>query len=279
MMPAVEARLLVTTDPAVIFERFLEECAAVGVANTQVIRRIALQTIGHLRGTAADRGRTEAEQILQNRWYHSLQQGKPDWTVYQTDYYLAEMWACWIVYSRKYLNALYSARSLPPHGLLRDFGPVRRVADLGCGIGFTSASLKQMFPQASVTATNLGGTAQTAVAKRLGKRFGFEIVEEVCDISAPVDLVFASEYFEHIPNPVEHLDVVLRTLRPRCLLIANSFGTRAIGHFETYDVNGRQWDGKMTSKLFNQWLRSKAYRKVPTKMWNQRPAYWKALTA
>jgi hypothetical protein len=79
------------------------------------------------------------------------------------------------------------------------------VADLGCRMGITPCP-QEMFPQAEVTGTNLAGTTQTAIALRLGRQFGFQVRETVQQIPAPVDLVFASEYFEHIPAPIDHLD-------------------------------------------------------------------------
>lgn len=274
-MPAAAAhQLLLTTDPRVLIEQFLNECADVGVKDIAGIRRIAIQTIAHLRGSPQARSVTEQEQELQQRWYDALTAGTIDWSVYATDYYLAEMWACWTVYSRKYLMQMSVPKVLPPHGLVSHLGQVNRIVDLGCGIGFTTAALHQMFPMADVWATNLGGAAQTEVARRMGLRFRFHIVEQVKEIAMPADLVFASEYFEHIPAPLDHLREVLDTLRPRALLIANSFGTLAIGHFHRYQIDGQPVSGVLVSKLFNAMLRQRGYVKVKTKMWNQRPAYW-----
>lgn len=50
---------------------------------------------------------------------------------------------------------------------------------------------------------------------------------------------FASEYFEHHELPVKHLIELLEVSHPRLLVIANSFGARSIGHFDSYyDENG-----------------------------------------
>lgn len=263
------------TDPRQLISQFLRECSESGVSDIETIRRIALQTIAHLRGSPEQRNITEAEQQLQMRWYASLQGQEPDWSVYATDYYLAEMWACWTVYSRKYLIEIQKPGSLPPRGVYSDLQPVHHIVDLGCGIGFTSAALKQMFPRARVTATNLGDTAQAVIARRLGERFGFTVVRTVQEIRFDADLVFASEYFEHIPSPVEHLNEIVAALKPRTFLIANSFGTRAIGHFDAYQVDGRRLGSELLSKRFNNSLRSHGYTKVKTRLWNGRPAYWR----
>jgi SAM-dependent methyltransferase len=268
---------LLTADPARLFASFLAECSAVGVNATdvEVLRYIALHTIAHLRGSDTARAITATEQKLQNRWYASLAAGKPDYGVYATDYYVAEMWACWMVYSRKYLAGLAKPNMLPPHGIRADLGAVRCVVDLGCGVGLTTAALTQLFPKADVIATNLGGTTQAAIAMRLAKMYHFRVVETVREILQPVDLIFASEYFEHIPDPLDHLADVLQRLQPRAMLVANSFNTRAIGHFNYYRVNGHLAKAEALSRLFNALLRERGYRKVKTKMWNQRPAYWK----
>jgi len=265
---------LLGTDPRTLIEQFLRECSAVGVADVNVIRRIAQQTIVHLRGTPISREVTELEQALQLRWYDSLAAGKADYGVYATDYYLGEMWACWSVYSRKYLTGILQPKSLPPYGILGHLGTVRRVVDLGCGIGFTTAALREIFPHADVGATNLNGTAQAEVARRMAKQFGFRLSETVEAFKGPTDLVFASEYFEHIESPLDHLEEVLTTLTPRTLLVANSFGTRAIGHFNHYLVAGQPMPGHALSRMFNAALRHHGYRKMKTAMWNQRPAYW-----
>lgn len=267
---------LITANPKILISRFLQECSRAGVTDVETIARIAVQTIAHLHGTDSSRRETETAQELQKRWYASLSSGRPDWSVYATDYYLAEMWACWTVYSRKYLAGLISPKSLPPNGILADLGQVRRVVDVGCGIAFTTAALKQIFPMAEVIGTNLSGTAQMTIAESLGRQFGFSLVNTVDQISAPTDLVLASEYFEHIPAPVEHLREMVAALKPRAFLIANAFGTRAIGHFEVYSVNGQNVPAfREIGRIFNGTLRELGYQKVNTKLWNQRPTYWK----
>ena len=68
---------------------------------------------------------------------------------------------------------------------------------------------------------------------------------------------------------------MLDALHPRALLIANTFGTRSIGHFHRYTIAGQGVAGTLASRLFNAHLRHRGYTKVKTGMWNQRPAYWR----
>lgn len=262
--------------PRDAFEAFLHECAAVGL-DADRIRTVAVATMAYLRSTSVGRRPLQSAQRLEQGWYASLARGKPDWKVYASDSYLSELWACWSVYSRPYLRSVRSPSSLPSvGGVVKDLGRVRNVVDLGCGFGYTTAALRQMFPSAKVFGTNIEGTVQTTLAQRLGKRYGFQVGLPANDQAA--DLVFASEYFEHFESPIGHLRYVLSTYRPRALLVANAFGTRAIGHFHRYKVAGAMLDGKATSRRFHLELRQRGFKKVRTALWNNRPAYWKLVT-
>lgn len=261
-------------DAVMSLDEFLAETLEVGAKDTSKIRGIALATIKYLHGNDSERALMRTTQELEARWYASLKGGgEPDWAVYETDEYLAEMWACWTVYSRKYLTAIRGPKSLPPLGVEADIGAVSRVVDLGCGIGLTTALLKLRYPAADVVGTNLDNTQQMRLATRLSERFGFRTASKL--EPGDTDLVFASEFFEHVPAPIDYLREVLDTLSPRAMLIANSFTALAIGHFPSYLVDGRRLDGAATSKLFNTELKRHGYEKAKTKLWNGRPAYWR----
>lgn len=89
-----------------------------------------------------------------------------------------------------------------------------------------------------------------------------------------VDFVFASEYFEHIENAVEHLTDIIDTCNPKYLIIANSFNTISIGHFNEYLHSGLKIPAKNMSKLFNLTLKKRGYIKVKTSFWNNRPSFF-----
>lgn len=204
---------------------------------------------------------------LQNRWYSSLRAGKPDYTVYDGHAYLAESWACWSVYSRRYLRALAAI-------VFPRIGVVESVADLGGGFGFTTLALRELFPRARVGFTNLPGTIQTNIAQRLGIQHGFSYLGTYPCIS---ELVFASEYFEHFVQPVDHLRSILDAAQPRIIVIANAFGSPAVGHFDFYDIDGIRYNGPTTSRRFNDELRKHGFAKMKTGMWNDRPQVWQRL--
>jgi len=270
-------RFLLSEKPTQSIEMFLVRCSYLGL-DADKMRHIATRSIEYYSGDKKKRGALRIGQDLENEWYESLRIGAPYWGVYSTDYYVADLWACWVVYSRRYLLSILANNSMADGGTVyKTFGEVGKIADLGCGIGYTTAALKQIFPQAHVTGTNFFDIPQTELAIGMGKQYGFGMVPEVSYINGEVDLLFASEYFEHIPAPVDHLIEVIDTLKPKNMLIANAFTARSIGHFPHYKVNGQMVDGRTTSKLFNNELRNRGYEKMKTKLWNNRPSYWKLI--
>lgn len=230
-------------------------------------RRVALTAVAYYKGNDDLRREMRARQELEQRWYASLKTGTPDYSVYADPYFLSDVWACWVVYSRRYLREIQK--------LLHCFSDCTRVGDLGCSFGYTTAALKEMFPQADVYGTNVDGP-QFDVAMDVGRTRGFKIVSSCQE---DTDLIFASEYFEHFQRPLEHLREVLETCRPKYLIVANAFGALSIGHFNTYldagDLLGyREISSRSIGRQFNKELRSRGYKQVETGFWNNRPAVW-----
>jgi SAM-dependent methyltransferase len=215
-----------------------------------------------------------------DRWYTSLSSGTPDYSVYGEDEYIAELWACWKVYSRTHLLNIQKSTSLVTDSITNKHQNDGLIVDLGCGFAYTTAAFTQIFPNSKVVGTNLDGTLQMDVAKTMAADYGFTMFGDPSEIGEQADLVFASEYFEHFDRPLEHLDYIVSTINPRAMLIANAFGPTAIGHFRNYEVKMNDIVGyelieaKKTSKLFNERMKFHGYQKVKTKLWNNRPAYW-----
>lgn len=249
-----------------LFAGFLNDCSELGL-DAQAIGKIAQDTATYIGGSAEARKDLVGAQVLEARWYEALARGEIDWSVYESAWYLGELWACWVTYSRLYLTALYRAE------VVAEIGNAKRVVDLGCGAGFSTAALQMMFPSAKVNGTNLPDTVQMQLAERLAERYGFRV--EGSAPPGPTDLLFASEYFEHIQAPVEHLQELVRTLEPRIIVVANSFDTRAIGHFESYQVDGETMPAAALSRRFTNELRNLGYTKAGLKLWNNRPSCWK----
>lgn len=253
-------------------QRFLARCAKHCAIDAAVARDVIANLVKESRGEAPDETALREIRRLERMWYQSLTSGRPEYAVYSEPYYFCDVWMCWVTYSRKYLKAIQSATSLGTRSIVSDMQRIGTVLDLGCGIGYTAAALKQIFPAANVIGTNLPGTAQFAMAEELGASHGFKVAPGFSDLRA--DLMFASEYFEHMEAPIEHLADVLRSCKPRYLLIANTFNSPAIGHFLTYRYRGEAFTGKQMSRMFNASLRYFGYKLTPTRCWNNRPAYW-----
>lgn len=219
-------------------------------------------------------GLPKLQHALEERWYQTLRDGDPDYSVYDTDDYLVEAIHCWWAYSRPYLRNVAKPASLPPDGVLHRIGEPATVVDVGNGLGLTSAALTRLFPTARVIGTNVPGSAQYRIASLLADAYGFTMVADASEIAATPDLMWATEYFEHFAAPLDHADELITRLRPRYMLIANTFGGDATGHFDTYTVDGEELPCRSVGRLFNRRLRSHGYRTVATKMWNARPTLW-----
>lgn len=211
---------------------------------------------------------------LEERWYRSLQDGAADYTVYDEDAYLVEAVHCWWAYSRPYLRNCLKPASLPPDGVWYRFEDASLIVDVGNGLGFTSAALRGLSPTAQVIGTNMPGSTQYRIASLLADAYGFTMVPDAAEIAGQPDLVWATEYFEHFDRPLDHANELIAALQPRAMLIANTFGGDATGHFDTYIVDGEELPCGKVGRLFNANLRRLGYRKVETKMWNARPTLW-----
>lgn len=202
---------------------------------------------------------------LEQAWYRSLDYGDPNYFLYSTKAYLAEAFHCWWGYTREHLR--WVRRS----GLADR--PADLIVDLGNGIGFTTAALTLLFPNARVVATNVPGSWQYRIAERLADRYGFEMVPHPIDVGGRADLVFATEYFEHFYEPLEHLRNVVNFLEPGGFVIANTFTGDATGHFNTYEVDGVEVPCDQVGRLFGRDLREHGYTKTAAGF-NGKPAYW-----
>lgn len=256
--------------------QYLALCGRFRSFDRREAMRVAEACVRYYKGDADARRFLRSGQVMETRWYDSLAAGKPDYGVYDDEYYISDIWSCWVVYSRRYLLDIQKPTSFDGRvSIATDVRPVRSVIDLGCGFGYTTAGLKEIFPECAVYGTNLPGTLQFAVAEEIGKARGFTLVTEAGEVGGPVDLVFASEYFEHIEDPIRHVREVVRACSPKALIVANAFGSKSIGHFDAYLADGACVDNKSIGRVFNAELRSHGYELVKTRMWNNRPAYWR----
>lgn len=250
---------------------FLYELLEVSsVKNVQSVKQIIHNITKH--------GSSNLLKGIEHNWYMSLEAGQPDYSVYEPTEYLAEVWFCWETYSKTYLRDLQTPKLFPPYGIQKDNQDSKLIIDLGNGLGFTTASLKMMFPNAEVIGTNIKDSEQDKIANILGALYGFTTVADIREVKTQPDLLVAFEYFEHFEQPLQHLQETIGITKPKRLLLANTFNGDAIGHFHYYKIDNKIEHGKKLPRLFNKALRDIGYEKIETKLWNNRPSYWKLKT-
>ena len=214
---------------------------------------------------------------LTDNWYKSLKTDKPAFNLYNDPYYFTDLWVCWNEYSRKYLRSITKNNSLTDtqsiYSIVKD---CKSVADLGCGLGLTTSALTEIFPSATVYATNIVDTEQFKFCEYLSKKKKFILKEHYKELPK-VDMIFASEYFEHIYDAFDEIYDIINNISPQFFYIANSFNTFSYGHFTKYKnfKDNKTLDQKYASKAFNYILRNNGYTKLKTKLWNNKPTLWR----
>jgi len=234
---------------------------------------VTLSQIKHFKNQNIPYDDLREMKLLEARWYKALETGTPDYGVYESPFYFVDIWVCWVIYSRKYLQMIQSPKSMSGKSIVQDMGNVRTVIDLGCGFGYTCAAWKSIYPNAQVIGTNLSGTPQYKMCFELSRQYNFTVSSSYDHIKA--DVVFASEYFEHILDPIAHLTDIIKKCNPQHFLIASTFNSPSIGHFKNYLYKGKLYTGSRMSRMFNDALRFYGYEKMKTTCWNNRPTYWK----
>ena len=261
--------------PSHELEVFLDRAEQLFSIDKALFKKLIKETIKYY--DSPKQGRTELVhlQSMQKQWYDALDQGRVDYSVYNHEYYLTDVWACWVLYSRGYLRALKNPNSLEKgKSVISIMKDVRGVLDLGNGLGYSTAGLKTLFPDANVWGTNISNTDQWAFCQEMSKYHGFNMAESG-EVTDNIDLVFASEYYEHIQNPLYHVEKVVEKWSPKYFVIANSFNTISIGHFyEYYNDENELIPEKDISRLFNKKMRSLGYKKLKTRIFNDRPTIW-----
>ena len=224
---------------------------------------------------------------LTNLWYLYLSEDNIDaaYGVYNDDYYFTDLWNCFRIYSRRYLRDIHRPSLPDGRSILESTNPASCVVDIGCGMGYTTAALTGMYPNADVYGINLRGTKQWDFCERMAAVYKFKMVDSIDAVPTNVDVLFASEYFEHILEPVEHTTEIVEKLNPKYLIIANAFNTRSIGHFISYQATSATFEGfnkgpvdqKLISQMFNKNIKRLGYERVKTKLFNNKPNVWKKI--
>jgi SAM-dependent methyltransferase len=211
---------------------------------------------------------------LQERWEKSLvSTDGPDFSVYGEDMYLNESFRCWKNYARRYVQNIKKYCDREDACINKD--EIKCVVDLGCGNAFSTIGLADIFKNSIIYGTNVKGTISYKMCEIVTSKIDrCVIIDEAHNDSLPQkpDIVFASEFFEHLTNPINLLNTIICKYKPKYFIFANTFTQMSIGHFNTYyDIKGNAFAGKNISKEFNNSLRKNGYKKVDTGFFNSRP--------
>jgi 2-polyprenyl-3-methyl-5-hydroxy-6-metoxy-1,4-benzoquinol methylase len=218
-------------------------------------------------------------EYLTNKWYEHLEHNDINsaYSVYNDDYYFTDLWNCFATYSRTYLRRFYK-KSINDQSIIDITSDAKVIVDIGCGIGYTTSVLSQMYPNAKVYGLNLKDTKQWKFCEYMSKKYNFSMIDSIDQIENKVDFIFASEFFEHILDPIEYVSNVINKLSPNYMFISNAFNTQSIGHFNTYELNsGLKVKADKISKIFNLSLKNMNYEKIKTTLFNNKPNVWKKI--
>lgn len=211
---------------------------------------------------------------LLNRWLKSVKSGNPNYSIYGEDDYLNEVFYCWKFFSRRYLKFL--KKYLEENKEFYFY--TTSILDMGCGIGYTTVVLSELFPEAIVYGQNLKGTLQYKINRKVTKNINnIRIVDErnFLDKIDEVDLIFASEYFEHLESPLDMLETLINHFHPQYFIFANSFThPESIGHFYEYEYKKKKYSGKVISRMFYKFLKQNGYKRINTSFFNGRPCIY-----
>jgi len=195
-------------------------------------------------------------------WYESLVDGKPNYEVYNTSFFLLAGFDCYIQYSRKYVNMLY--KNEISNEILSSCSTI---VDVGNGTGHSTQAFKECFMNSKVYGTNVIDSYQY--------NHNLFLQNEMIELDKQqIDCFVFFEFMEHIYKPIEYINDIIKTHQPKVLVFANSFNTRCIGHFIDYENNGEIINQKDISRRFNKNLKTLGFKQVKCKFWNNRPSLW-----
>jgi len=139
----------------------------------------------------------------------------------------------------------------------REIGRISRVLDFGCGLGYASKRLRQMFPTAEVTGADTSRKAlEAARQKNGGPGIRFVTVDDLEGDAGEYDLCHVNGVFHHIlpAERPEALSLIHRVLRPggTLALFENNpwnFGARMVMARIPFDRDAHMLSALLTVKL------------------------------
>jgi SAM-dependent methyltransferase len=144
--------------------------------------------------------------------------------------------------------------------LTSERSPISRILDFGCGLGFASQRLRQMYPAAEITGVDTSQKAlDAAQIKNGGPGIRFMIVDDLKGDSGGFDLCHVNGVFHHIQSAErpEALGLIHKVLRPggSLALFENNpwnFGARMVMARIPFDRDAHMLSPLLTAKLLRQ---------------------------
>jgi SAM-dependent methyltransferase len=198
------------------------------------------------------------------KWYDS---NETDYSVYEGGEYfwhLVEGYAWCMGYISVALRWILKQPSLK----------IRTVLDHGCGLGISTALLKERLPKAKVFGSSWGGE-QFEFCKWLEERRPIHFVKEnEIEELDHIDALFCFEVFEHFVEPIKELDRLLK-LRPKVLVFSAPFDVEAPGHFTHtgYVIDDVHYGSKQTGRAFRSALLNRGWC-PPVRLFQGKPQIW-----
>lgn len=142
----------------------------------------------------------------------------------------------------------------------REVGPVTRILDFGCGLGYASQRLRQMFPAAEITGADTSRNALDAARqKNGGPGIRFVTVDELEADGGGYDLCHVNGVFHHIAPAArpDALGLIYRVLRPDGMLALFennpwNFGARMVMARIPFDRDAHMLSPLLTAHLLRQ---------------------------
>lgn len=216
----------------------------------------------------------ETEDIFRNlfnKWVIEYKDTGNDEAVYEEDDFLWNALTCYVHHTKGYINEMHKLF------IKLNYEP-KIILDFGSGIGLSTLHLANKFPNAEIIYCNIG-YAQKKIFIKLLRKYPHKNIKIIKDINnIVVDTICCFELFEHIKEPEQMLDVLLK-LNPTYLIEASSFKCfDAPGHYDNYIYKGNIITNTEMKQKFSMLVKSKGFEKIwkiyKHKCWNDRPTAW-----
>ena len=158
-------------------------------------------------------------------WEEGLKNNNPSYFVYDDIAYMDEAFDCWKTYSRKYIKNFAKYLKDVNNLYTTELKKINCILDLGCGIGYSTVALSEVFKNSRIIGTQLSSSKQFEVCKYLEaqyKNISFVSSEQNTTLNEKIDVIFASEFFEHFEYPINLLIELINAYNPKYFICANS---------------------------------------------------------